>query len=88
MATLVLLFSSIAFLQITPSYRARQLNAEGIRLMQMDRAAEAEVSNRENSQKAYHFSNRESPVVHRMLRSTTIWRKPMFVCIAPMMRLR
>jgi hypothetical protein len=47
MIKLVLLLSAIVFLQITPSYRARQLNAEGIRLMQMDRAVNAEVQFRQ-----------------------------------------
>ena len=33
---------AVALLQITPGYRAQQLNAEGVRLMQENRPAEAE----------------------------------------------
>jgi tetratricopeptide (TPR) repeat protein len=42
MPKLLVLLTAIALLQITPGYRAQQLNAEGIRLMQQDRFAEAE----------------------------------------------
>src|ERR1700688_3631523 len=42
MPNLLVLLTAIALLQITPGYRAQQLNAEGIRLMQQDRFAEAE----------------------------------------------
>src|ERR1700679_1011590 len=38
---------AVALPQITSGYRAQQLNAEGVRLMQQDRAAEAEVQFRQ-----------------------------------------
>jgi Flp pilus assembly protein TadD len=38
---------AVALLQITPGYRAQQLNTEGIRLMQADRPAEAEIQFRQ-----------------------------------------
>ena len=48
---LVLLISvalpAVALLQITPGYRAQQLNAKGIRLMQENRPAEAEAQFRQ-----------------------------------------
>src|ERR1700690_3995753 len=44
---LVLLTVAFAWPQITPGYRAQQLNAEGIRLMQAERPAEAEAQFRQ-----------------------------------------
>jgi Flp pilus assembly protein TadD len=42
MSKLIVLLTAIALLQITPGYRAQQLNSEGIHLMQQDRFVEAE----------------------------------------------
>ena len=42
MAKLLVLLTAVALLQITPGYRAQQLNAEGVRLMRENRPAEAE----------------------------------------------
>src|SRR5580693_10742081 len=39
---LALVLPGLALPQITPGYRAQQLNSEGIRLMQQNRPAEAE----------------------------------------------
>ena len=47
MAKLPVVIAIAALLQITSGYRAQQLNAEGIRLMQQDRAAEAEAQFRQ-----------------------------------------
>src|ERR1700693_5127608 len=44
---LLLLTAAVGLLQITPGYRAEQLNAEGIRLMQQNRLAEAEAQFRQ-----------------------------------------
>ena len=44
---LLLLTAAVGLLQITPGYRAQQLDAEGIRLMQQNRLAEAEAQFRQ-----------------------------------------
>jgi hypothetical protein len=74
MARLVLRLSDIVFLQITPSYRGRQLNAEGIRRMQMDRAAEAEVQFRQGIQ-ADPKMPRQSPTSAGAVQTGKIRRK-------------
>ena len=44
---LLLLTAAVGLLQITPGYRAQQSDAEGIRLMQQNRLAEAEAQFRQ-----------------------------------------
>ena len=47
MSKLLVVLLAIALPQITPGYRAQQLNAEGIRLMQAEKPAEAEAQFRQ-----------------------------------------